>query len=107
MSSTIEWYSAKYLPEADGEFLCYCRIPARGDRPATHRYMTLEFAEGAFWVGQGAPDNFVLFWAHLSPPVGETMPETRGRKARWICRTCSGVSSPPSTPPSPRTIARP
>lgn len=86
----IDWHPAKIPPTQDGEYLCYVRIPARlpGSRssrgPMHYRYMTLEFAEGVFWVNGGAPDGFVLYYADLNPPPDEITPQLRGRKMRWV-----------------------
>jgi hypothetical protein len=73
----IEWVSVDdRLPEANGEYLCFVRVPRRargsGVRHAHTRYMALMFEDGAFWINNGAPLGWVTHWATLQPPQGET-----------------------------------
>jgi hypothetical protein len=63
------WNSADTLPAKDGEYLCYVRVMRRRQGTLTktvqHRFMALEFAEGAFWIHGGAPNGMVQFWMEI------------------------------------------
>lgn len=71
---SMRWFDVEVdgLPRTAGEYLCFVRVPqsrhGRRCRPSHHRYMTLEFVNGTFWVRNGAPTGMVLAWAYLSPP---------------------------------------
>jgi hypothetical protein len=62
------------MPDHDGEFLCFVRVPRRGEfgqivKPAECRYMALEHEKGVgFWIRNGLPKGMVTHWIELRQP---------------------------------------